>query len=140
MLWTWKAPILSHSIFSTITPNNTFHIFFFPLFESCTLKWFSNEILFCEKISSTFGLMHLLVESSSWIFNHFSGDLKCCNKWPQLNFFAGSAKKSLFKFCKLDQEVNFDFLRQLQSVEEQMDLCHNILKFNNVGISKIQCL
>ena len=70
------------------------------------------------------------------VFHHVSSDLKCSDKGSELNFFAGSAKKSLFEFGKLDQEVNPDLLWQLKTMDEQMDLRHDILKRDNGMSSK----
>ena len=64
---------------------------------------------------------------SSKIFDHVPGDLECGHQRPQLDLLTGSSQKSLLKLGQLDQQVDTDFLRQLQTVYKQMDFSDNVL-------------
>ena len=65
------------------------------------------------------------------ILDHVSGDLERGDEGAELDLLAGSSQKSLLKLGQLDQQVDPDLLRQLQTMDEEVDLGHDVLQFTN---------
>ena len=67
--------------------------------------------------------------TSGVIFDHVSGDLEGGDQRAQLDLLARSSEESLLKLGQLDQQVDPDFLRQLQTMNKQVDFSDYVLKW-----------
>ena len=63
----------------------------------------------------------------SLLGHHVSCDLEGGQEGPQLYFFTGAKKKSVLQLSKFDEQVDPDFLREVDSVHVKVNLSQDVL-------------